>query len=221
LIIPAALYHYVRLLFVLRRPFLGGVLLLLLAGQTLASEQRILVLGDSISAAYGMSLEQGWVAQLGTHLNSDYPNYSVINASISGETTIGGLSRLPALIEKNKPRIVILELGANDGLRGYPLKTLQANLSSMVELAQKSGAKVILIPMEVPPNYGARYTDGFRDSFKRVAQDYQCALTPFVLENVALDPALMQEDGLHPTAEAQPLLLATILPTVLELLETL
>ena len=174
-----------------------------------------MVFGDSISAAYGMSLEQGWVAQLAEVLKAQNRPYTVINASISGETTAGGLRRFPALLSEHEPTIVIIELGANDGLRGYPLGTLKKNLIQMVELAQQNNAKVILLPMRIPPNYGSRYTKGFYQTYLQVAQKTNSVLAPFILEQVALNPALMQEDGIHPTVEAQPLMLDTLLPTIL------
>ncbi len=177
-------------------------------------QQNMLVLGDSISAAYGMSLQQGWVAQLSDELREQYPALNIVNASISGETTAGGLRRLPALLAEHNPSVVIIELGANDGLRGYPLQTLRKNLTALTVMAQNNGAKVILVPMEIPPNYGSRYTAGFRDSFREVAKETNSVLAPFLLDGVATNPALMQDDGLHPTVEAQPLMLANILPTV-------
>jgi len=191
---------------------------LAIAGHAQANEQKILVLGDSISAAYGMSLEQGWVARLASHLQEQGASYTVVNASISGETTAGGLRRLPALLEEYQPGIVIIELGANDGLRGYPLPTLRNTLTQLVTLAQQADARVILLPMEIPPNYGARYTSGFRDSFRQVAEGTNSVLAPFLLEGVATDPKFMQEDGIHPTVEAQALLLDNVLPTVTKVL---
>ncbi len=187
-------------------------------GQARANEQKILVLGDSISAAYGMSLEQGWVAQLASRLQEQSTQYNVVNASISGETTAGGLRRLPALLQEHQPNVVIIELGANDGLRGYPLLTLRNNLTQLVTLAQQAGARVVLLPMEIPPNYGTRYTTGFRESFREVASATGSVLAPFVLDGVATNPKLMQEDGIHPTVAAQPLLLANVLPTVISVL---
>ena len=192
-----------------------GCLFLTLTGQAFANEKKILVLGDSISAAYGMSLEQGWVAQLAEVLEAQNRPYTVVNASISGETTAGGLRRFPALLSEHEPTIVIIELGANDGLRGYPLGTLKKNLIQMVELAQQNNAKVILLPMRIPPNYGSRYTKGFYQTYLQVAQKTNSVLAPFILEQVALNPALVQEDGIHPTVEAQPLMLDTLLPTIL------
>jgi acyl-CoA thioesterase-1 len=208
LIMQRVLYH------VIRYASICGWLILAASGQALANEQKILVLGDSISAAYGMSLEQGWVAQMATALQVQYPQASVINASISGETSAGGLRRLPALLEEHAPGVVMIELGANDGLRGYPLQTLKNNLASMVTLAQQAGAKVVLLPMEIPPNYGPRYTSGFRNTYQEIAADTDSLLAPFLLDGVATDPKLIQPDGLHPTVEAQPLILGNVLPTV-------
>jgi acyl-CoA thioesterase-1 len=208
LIMPRVLYHVIRPVFVF------GWLVLAVSGHARANEQKILVLGDSISAAYGMSLEQGWVAQMATALSENNLNTSVINASISGETSEGGLRRLPSLLAEHSPGVVIIELGANDGLRGYPLQGLKNNLSSMVGLSQKAGAKVILLPMEIPPNYGTRYTTGFRETYRSVAEETDSLLTPFLLDGVATDTALVQADGLHPTVEAQPRILANVLPTV-------
>jgi len=202
-----------------RGGLLAGLLLLALPTNAAVQEQRVLVLGDSISAAYGMSLEQGWVALMTRQFAADGLRAQVVNASISGETTGGGLRRLPGLLAKHRPTLVIIELGANDGLRGYPLDTLQRNLQQMVELVAASGARAILLPMEIPPNYGARYTSGFRSTFAAVADATGAVLGPFPLQGVATDPALMQPDGLHPTAQAQPLLLANVLPVVLSALE--
>jgi acyl-CoA thioesterase-1 len=196
-----------------------GCLLLALTGQAFANEPKILVLGDSISAAYGMSLEQGWVAELAEYLKERDAEIQVVNASISGETTAGGLRRLPLLLQKNQPSIVLIELGANDGLRGYPLSTLYDHLKGLVEMAQQADAKVILLPMEIPPNYGTRYTSGFRESFRQVALETNCILAPFILDGVATNPTLMQDDGIHPTVEAQPLLLDNVLSTVIAALD--
>lgn len=164
----------------------------------------MLVHGDSISAAYGMSLEQGWVALLEASLAKEFPTLKMVNASISGETTEGGLRRLPALLDEHKPSLVVIELGGNDGLRGYPIKSLQSNLRELVMLSQQAGAKVILLPMEIPPNYGSRYTKAFRASYTRVAEDTQSYLGKFILEEIALVADLMQSDGIHPTSQAQP-----------------
>ncbi|HBO12335.1 MAG TPA: arylesterase [Halieaceae bacterium] len=206
----------------LRRPAVAG-LLLLLAGASAAAvddaagrgdERRLLVLGDSISAAYGLSLEEGWVALAGAALAGRGLAVDVVNASISGETSAGGRRRLPALLETHDPDAVVIELGGNDGLRGYPVAQLRENLAAMAEAAQASGARVLLLPMEIPPNYGPRYTGAFRDSFPRVAEETGASLGPFPLEAVATDPALMQADGIHPTAAAQPRIVETLLPAL-------
>lgn len=172
------------------------------------------MLGDSISAAYGMSLEQGWVSLLAEQLVASNAAVKVVNASISGETTAGGLRRLPQLLAEHEPSLVIIELGGNDGLRGYPLKSLRANLDKLATLSRDAGARVILVPMEIPPNYGSRYTAGFRESFVATANSTGSTLAPFLLEGVATDPGLMQADGIHPSVEAQPKLLRNILPTI-------
>lgn len=221
-------YLYRRERHSIRHKLIFGWVLLLFSGFAAASglatalspesvgarEQKILVLGDSISAAYGMSLEQGWVAQLQTQLREEAPDLNIVNASISGETTVGGLRRLPALLAQHHPSLVLIELGANDGLRGYPLKTLRQNLEQMVTLSQQSGATVVLLPMEVPPNYGARYATGFRESFVKVARETGSEITAFLLEGVATDAALMQDDGLHPTAAAQSIIMNNALPAI-------
>jgi acyl-CoA thioesterase-1 len=203
---------------VLRISLVSGLWVLAFAGQLRANEQNILILGDSISAAYGMSLEQGWVALLATRLQQQSSAYTVVNASISGETTTGALRRLPVLLEEHQPELVIIELGGNDGLNGHPLKTLEDRLYSLVELSQHAGAKTILVPMEIPPNYGSRYTSGFRNTFHSVAENTNAVLSPFILQGVATNPELMQADGIHPTVEAQPALLDNMLPTLMKVL---
>jgi len=182
------------------------------------AEKTLLVLGDSISAAYGMSLEQGWVSLLEQQLSTNRPEYRVINASISGETTGGGLRRLPGLLSQYAPNVLLIELGGNDGLRGHPPAKIRGNLLRMTQLAQASGARVLLLPMEIPPNYGVRYTAAFRDSFNRVADKTGASLAPFILDGVATQAGLMQDDGIHPTAAAQPLLLQNIIDSLLEIL---
>lgn len=174
----------------------------------------MLVLGDSISAAYGMSLEQGWVALLERRLQEDYPEMSVINASISGDTSAGGLRRLPSLLKSHNPDLVILELGGNDGLRGYPTTQLADNLYEMVRLSTAAGARTLVLPMEIPPNYGPRYTQAFRDSFQNAASLQGAALGPFLLTGIATDTSLMQGDGIHPTVQAQPIIVENLLPAV-------
>lgn len=170
----------------------------------------ILVLGDSLSAAYGIPQQQGWVSLLEKRLQDQGYAYSVINASSSGETTSGGLNRLPALLDRHQPDWVLVELGGNDGLRGLPLPVIRNNLSQLVELPLDAGAQVLLIGIRLPPNYGARYGDSFFELYADIADQYQVERVPFMLEGVALDWDLMQDDGIHPNARAQPLILDTI-----------
>lgn len=188
-------------------------------GTAAAQNRTILVLGDSLSAAYGIKPEQGWVALLQKRLLAQGYGYRVTNASVSGETSSGGLGRLPRALELHKPSIVIIELGGNDGLRGLPVSTTRQNLAEMIGLAREAGAKVLLVGVRMPPNYGPRYTGEFARTFTEISERHGIALVPFFLEKVALDSALMQEDGLHPTARAQPILLDTIWPRLLPLLE--
>lgn len=180
-----------------------------LAGAAQAAP-NLLVFGDSLSAAYGMPRESGWVTLLERRLQTGKADYQVINASVSGETTAGGLTRLPALLAAHKPRLLILALGANDGLRGLPLHQTARNLEAMVALAQKSGAKVLLVGMRLPPNYGAAYTSKFQNLFSEVANRKKIPLVPFLLQDIASQRSNFQADGLHPTAQAQPLLLETV-----------
>lgn len=182
-----------------------GVWLLLLS--SLAWSSSILVMGDSLSAAYGMPQQQGWVALLDQKLEKNGFRYEVINASISGETTHGGLTRLPGALDQYKPELVVLELGANDGLRGAPLALIERNLTRLVEQARAAGAQVLLLEMRIPPNYGPRYSDGFSAIFETVAQQQKVPMIPFFMAPVVLQPELMQADGLHPNAKAQPVLL--------------
>lgn len=170
----------------------------------------ILVLGDSISAAYGMPLEQGWVALLEQKLEQEAVPHAVVNASISGDTSAGGLRRLPSLLNRYQPDIVIIELGGNDGLRGYPIGQLQDNLAAMIALSESAGAKVLILPMEIPPNLGKFYVDAFRASFPQAIEGTDAILGQFPLASVATNPALMQADGIHPTAKAQPLIVSTV-----------
>ena len=163
----------------------------------------ILVLGDSLGAGYGIPVERGWVSLLQLRLAERGFPHRVVNASISGDTTGGGLSRLPAALERERPAVVILELGANDGLRGQPIMTMAANLSRLIELCQKAGGRVLLAEMRIPPNYGPSYTQKFQATFGQLAKHYGIPLIPFLLDGVAGDTALIQDDGLHPRAEAQ------------------
>lgn len=176
-----------------------------------AFAKSILIIGDSISAGYGMALEESWVSLLQQRLASE-GGYRVINASISGNTTTMGVGRTPSLLEKYQPDIVIIELGGNDGLQGHPLQVMEANLSKMVELSKAAGAQVLLAGIQIPPNYGPRYTREFFAVFPRVAEAQQIPLVPFILEGVATVDGLMQQDGIHPNAEAQPILLDNVWP---------
>jgi acyl-CoA thioesterase-1 len=184
-----------------------------------ASDRTILVFGDSLSAALGLRPEQGWVDLLARRLQSQGYGYEVVNASVSGETSSGGLQRLPRALELHRPVIVILELGANDGLRGLPVQEMQANLARMVQLAQTAGARVLLLGIRIPPNYGARYGEQFAASFPALAQQDHLPLVPFLLQDVALNPALMQEDGMHPNAAGEPAVLENVWPHLAPLLK--
>jgi acyl-CoA thioesterase-1 len=172
-----------------------------------AAEKRILVYGDSLSAGFGIAVNQSWPALLGQRLQANGSRFTVANASISGETTAGGRTRFAATLEQFKPTIVILALGANDGLRGLPVAAMQDNLAYMVKLAKKQKVRVLLVGMHLPPNYGQKYTDEFDAAFRKVAKREKVPLLPFLLEPVALERNAFQADGLHPTAAAQPKLL--------------
>ena len=174
----------------------------------------ILVFGDSLSAAYGIPAEQGWVSLLQRRLvERGYP-HQVVNASLSGDTTSGGLSRLPAALKRHHPALVILELGANDGLMGQPPMAMSHNLARMIDLSQQSGARTLLAEMRIPPNYGPLYTQKFQAAFGELAKKYAIPLIPFLLNGVAGHPALIQDDGLHPRAEAQAQILENVWPTL-------
>jgi acyl-CoA thioesterase-1 len=183
------------------------------------ADQRLLVVGDSLSAAYGFALNAGWVALLSDDLEQRGARLEVINASISGDTSQGGLARLPALLKTYEPAVVIIELGANDGLQGFPLQLMTDNLQQMIRQSKQSGARVLLIGMRIPPNYGSKYTSMFYLSYQQLAQQEQIALVPFLLEGIATVEGMMQADGLHPTATAQTSLLQTVLPELLPLLD--
>lgn len=181
---------------------------------------RILVLGDSISAAYGMELEQGWVHLLQQRLQLEGYPHRVVNASISGETTAGGLARLPELLQTHSPDVVIIELGGNDGLRGLGLQQTRDNLEGMIELARQQGARVVLLGMRLPPNYGPTYTDAFERIYAQLAGPPGVVSVPFFMEGVALEPGMMQHDRIHPTSRAQPQLLDNVWPVLEPELET-
>jgi len=178
-----------------------------------SAPKTILVVGDSLSAEYGITRGAGWVALLERKLKQEKIAANVVNASISGETTIGGRTRMPALLAQHKPDIVIIELGANDGLRGLPVAAADGNLRAMVSMAQQQKAKVMLVGMRMPPNYGRAYTESFFNMFKKISADTKSPLVPFMLEGVADKPALFQQDRLHPLASAHPIILNNIWPT--------
>jgi len=184
-----------------------------------ANNPKILIYGDSLSAAYGLPQQSGWPALLKNKLQSEGYRYDIVNASISGETTSGGLSRLKKTLEVTQPAIIILELGANDGLRGLPLNAMSKNLSSMIEQMQKTKAPILLAGMKIPPNYGPQYTQGFNSSYQQLSKNYNLSLIPFLLDNVAAQPHLLLQDGLHPNAEGQRIMLQTIWPYLQPLLK--
>ena len=170
----------------------------------------IVILGDSLSAAYGMEISQSWPSLLQQRLIENGYAHRIFNSSIAGDTTQGGATRLPRLLDKNQPDVVILELGGNDGLRGLPIEVTGNNLSSMIEQSQSAGASVILSEMRIPPNYGRTYTEKFNTLYTTLADEYGVSLLPFLLDDIALEPGLMMADGIHPTAEAQPLILEKV-----------
>lgn len=181
-------------------------------------KRTVLVVGDSLSAAYNLSKEQGWVHLLGEKLAADHPGWTVVNASISGETTAGGAARIEADLKAHNPGIVVIELGANDGLRGLDLGQARSHLTRMITASQAAGAKVLLIGMHIPPNYGPDYTQAFHGMYAELAEQHGTALVPFLLEPIATDREAFLPDNLHPTAEAQPRLLAHVWPQVEALL---
>jgi len=183
---------------------------------TANANQKVLVWGDSLSAAYGIPVEKGWVNLMRKKLGD---NVEITNGSISGETTQGGLTRFTKALKKVKPDFVILELGANDGLRGLPPSVTKQNLTKIIEQAKKANAEVLLLGMRIPPNYGVAYSQKFEKVFSDLAQQYQLPFIPFFLDNIVTDVNLLQKDELHPAAEAQPLILANILPLVNEQLK--
>lgn len=167
----------------------------------------ILILGDSLSASFGMKENQGWVYQLNRTLQQQEAAYTLVNASISGETTSGGLTRLPSILSQQRVDFLLIELGGNDGLRGYPPKLIKNNLLQIISLAQEKGIKVLLMEIKIPPNYGARYNKLFNQIFTQVAKQKSITLLPFFMESIAIKPELMQADGIHPNIEAQPIII--------------
>jgi acyl-CoA thioesterase-1 len=183
-----------------------------------AAKPVIVVLGDSISAEYGLPRDTGWVALMRQRLASERIDYSVANASISGDTTSGGRARMPELMQRLKPSIVVVELGANDALRGVPLSTTEDNLRTIIEEAQQGHAKVVLIGMYVPPNYGPDYTQKFHGLYGQLSKEFHVPLVPFLLAGIADKPEMFQADQMHPTQQAQPVLLNNVWPTLKPLL---
>lgn len=197
-----------------RRALFVGLLLLPLSPSSWAN--TLLLLGDSLSAAYNIPVSSSWPELLREKLP---PHWELVNASVSGETTGGGVQRLPALLKEHEPSLVVLELGGNDGLRGYPLTRIRQNLQQLIKLSTEADAQVMLIGMQIPPNYGQRYAQGFADVFPALAEKFDLPLVPFLLEGIALQPGLMQSDGIHPTAAAQGRILDNVLPTLEPLLD--
>jgi len=212
-------------------PFIYFVITLasaMFASQTVAEDasltneaRTILVMGDSIGAGYGLEEHERWVRLLETKLRTHQPSLDIINASISGDTTSGGLQRLPKALARFEPDVVVIELGGNDGLRGYPIKQMQSNLEAMTALAQEAGAQVLIAGMLIPSNYGAAYVQRFADAFTNAANNTDASLLPFLLEPIAMEREYFQKDGIHPNADAQPLIADHILDSVLSLLKPL
>jgi len=188
---------------------IGFALLLACFGGASAAP-TVLVYGDSLSAAYGIPQNAGWVALLGERLKQRKSDYTVVNASISGETTAGGAARIHKTLAQHKPAIVILELGANDGLRGLPVEEMKVNLSKIVRASKNKGARVLVVGMRIPPNYGAKYTNAFRAAFRDVAREERVPLVPFLFEGMVDKPDMFQEDNVHPSEKAQPILMENV-----------
>jgi acyl-CoA thioesterase-1 len=184
-----------------------------------AAQRSIVVFGDSLSAAYGIAQARGWVALLGERLKGERSDYIVVNASISGETSGGGLSRIHKTLQQHQPSVLVLELGANDGLRGLPVAQMKQNLGAIIEQAQKTGSRVVLVGMKLPPNYGPDYTQTFESAYGELARRYKTALVPFLLEDFADKPDLFQSDRIHPAEAAQPLMLERVWKTLRPLLK--
>jgi acyl-CoA thioesterase-1 len=184
-----------------------------------SAEQTIVVVGDSLSSGYGLASEPSWVTLLADRLDSQGYGYEVVNASISGDTTAGGLARLPRLLEAHDPAIVVIELGGNDGLRGQSLAAMRNNLSEMIGLAQHAGSDVLLAGIQIPPNYGATYTQDFAGVYPELADEYQIPLVGFFMDGVALTEEFMQRDRVHPNAAGQSILLDNVWPVLIELLD--
>ena len=191
------------------------VLLALCLSPTWVFAKTVMVLGDSISAGYGIEPQQAWVNLLQKRLDQQYPKqHKVVNASVSGETTSGALARLPKLLQTHKPNVVVIELGGNDGLRGQPPQMIQKNLVQLIQQSQKANATVVILGMKMPPNYGTAYSKAFENNYKVVSQQYKVKLLPFFLEGVAGNKSLMQKDLVHPNSKAQPILLNLAYPYI-------
>lgn len=182
-------------------------------------ERTLLVFGDSLSAAYGLRTDQGWVAQLQQRLASQGYGYRVVNASVSGETTSGGRNRIDRALSQHRPAVVLLELGGNDALRGLPVRETQANLQAMIDAVKRTGSKLLLLGIQIPPNYGAAYARSVEAMYVALAREAKVPLVPFILEGFALDPKYMQADGIHPNAAGQPKVLENVWPSLSRLLE--
>jgi acyl-CoA thioesterase I len=184
----------------------------------MAAQPVVLIVGDSLSAGYGLAMHENWPSLLQDRLAaSGYP-HRVVNASISGDTTSGGLARLPGALERNAPSVVLIGLGGNDGLRAIPIAEIRRNLSRMIQLSEHAGARVLLAGVHIPPNYGPAYTQAFHNIYHELAEEYGVGLVPFILDGVALDPELMQDDRIHPTAAAQPVIIENVWPALEPLL---
>jgi len=188
------------------------------AGYSAGQKQTIVVVGDSLSSGYGLTAEQSWVAMLSSRLEAEAYGYEVVNASIAGDTSAGGLARLPRLLEAHAPALVVIELGGNDGLRGQPVAALRANLAKMIELSKAHGARVLLAGMQIPPNYGPAYTRELAAVYPELASQFDVALVSFLLDGVALHPELMQHDNIHPNAAGQKIVFANVWPVLADLL---
>ena len=182
-------------------------------------QPKILIFGDSLSAAYGIGEDEGWVTLLAERLAQEDSELEVVNGSVSGETTTGGRARLPSLLERYNPAFVLIELGGNDGLRGLPLSLMRENLTDMIQLSLSSGATVMIAGMQIPPNYGPRYTEPFFAQYAELAEEFDLYLIPFLIDGIPQQPELMQADGIHPKAEAQSMILDNFWPVLLEALQ--
>ena len=198
---------------------IAGALMVAASGSAYSAPKTVLVLGDSLSAEYGLNRGSGWVALLEQKLKTEKIDAKIVNASISGETTSGGRARLPALLNQHKPDVVVIELGANDGLRGQPVAAAEANLRAMIEQSHKNRARVLLVGMRMPPNYGRAYTENFFGMYKKLSTQFKAPLVPFMLEGVADKPSMFQQDRLHPNAAAHPIILANIWPEFVALVK--